>query len=136
MIKERCDTFSPTVIDADGALRWVGPAGISDISATFFDNAFSTASGTSLYRRDLDGTVTFVHDYSDIGVTFVHDTIDRGKVGLILDANTTSYFESNNIEVDSAGNVVKIWNMADIISTSRPKQLPSSICLLAPTLPS
>jgi arylsulfate sulfotransferase len=118
MIKERCDTFSPAVVDTDGALRWVGPAGISDISATFFDNAFFTASGTSLYRLDLDGTVTFLHDYSDIGVTFFHHTIDRGKVGLILDANTTSFFESTNIEVDSAGNVVKIWNLADIISAA------------------
>ena len=106
------------VIDTDGSLRWVGPAGISNISATFFDNAFFIASGTSLYRIDLDGTVTFLHDYSDIGVTFLHHTIDRGKIGLILDANTTSYFESTNIEVDSAGNVVKIWNLAEIIGAA------------------
>ena len=118
MIKGRCDNFSPAVIDTDGALRWVGGAGISDISATFFDNAFFIANGTSLYRLDLDGTVTFLHDYSDIGVTYFHHTIDRGKVGLILDANTTSYFESTNIEVDSAGNVVKMWNLADIISNA------------------
>jgi arylsulfate sulfotransferase len=118
MIKGRCDNFSPAVIDTDGALRWVGDAGISDISATFFDNAFFIASGTSLYRLDLDGTVTFLHDYSDIGVTFFHHTIDRGKVGLILDANTTSYFESTNIEVDGAGNVLKIWNLGAIIKAA------------------
>jgi arylsulfate sulfotransferase len=118
MIKGRCDNFSPAVIDTDGALRWVGGAGISDISATFFDNAFFIANGTSLYRLDLDGSVTFLHDYSDIGVTYFHHTIDRGKVGLILDANTTSYFESTNIEVDSAGNVIKMWNLGDIIATA------------------
>jgi arylsulfate sulfotransferase len=118
MIKGRCDNFSPAVIDTDGALRWVGGAGISDISATFFDNAFFIANGTSLYRLDLDGSVTFLHDYSDIGVTYFHHTIDRGKVGLILDANTTSSFESTNIEVDSAGNVIKMWNLGDIIATA------------------
>jgi arylsulfate sulfotransferase len=118
MIKGRCDNFSPAVIDTDGALRWVGTGGISDISATFFDNAFYIANGTSLYRMELDGALTFLHDYSDIGVTFFHHTIDRGKTGLILDANTTSYFESTNIEVDSAGNVLKIWNLADIVSAA------------------
>jgi arylsulfate sulfotransferase len=118
MIKGRCDYFSPAVVDTDGVLRWVGPAGISDISATFFDNAFFIANGTSLYRIDLDGTVTFLHDYADIGVTFFHHNIDRGKVGLIMDANTTSYFESTNIEVDSLGNVLKIWSLADIISAA------------------
>ncbi|MDQ3115043.1 MAG: aryl-sulfate sulfotransferase [Verrucomicrobiota bacterium] len=118
MIKGRCDSFSPAVVDTDGEVRWVGSAGISDISATFYDNAFFIAKGTSLYRLDLDGAVTFLHDYSDIGVTFLHHTIDLGKVGLILDANTTSYFESTNIEVDRLGNVVKIWDLAEIISSA------------------
>jgi arylsulfate sulfotransferase len=125
MIKGSCDSFSPAVIDTDGALRWVGDAGISDVSATLFDNAFFIASGPSLYRIDLDGTVTFLHDYSDIGVTFLHHTIDRGKIGLILEADTASNFESTNIEVDSAGNVVKkqnaesaVWSLGDIITAA------------------
>ena len=118
MIKGRCDDFSPAVIDTDGALRWVGPAGISDISATFFDNAVYQASGTSLYRIDLDGTVTSLHDYADIGATYFHHNIDRGKFGLIMDYNTDAYFESTNVEVDSAGNVLKIWSLADIISAA------------------
>ena len=118
MIKASCDDFSPTVIDTDGALRWVGDAGISDVSATFFDNAFFIASGPSLYRIDLDGAVALLHDYSDIGVTFLHHTIDRGKVGLILEADTASDFESTDIEVDSAGNVVKIWSLRDILTAA------------------
>jgi arylsulfate sulfotransferase len=118
MIKASCDDFSPTVIDTDGALRWVGDAGISDVSAIFFDNAFFIASGPSLYRIDLDGTVALLHDYSDIGVTRLHHTIDRGKVGLILEADTALDFESTDIEVDSAGNVLKIWSLRDIITTA------------------
>ena len=118
MIKDSCSDFSPAVIDTDGALRWVGPGGFSTIPATFFDNAFYMTSGTSLSRVDLDGTVTHLHDYSDLSVTSFHHNIDRGKVGLILEVNTTDFVESVNIEVDSAGNVLKIWNLADIISAA------------------
>ena len=37
------------------------------------------------------------------GITNFHHNIDRGKVGIILDANTTTYFNSVNIEVDASG---------------------------------
>ncbi|MBA3962031.1 MAG: aryl-sulfate sulfotransferase [Chthoniobacterales bacterium] len=118
MVKERCDKYAPAILDTDGALRWVGTAFIADISATFYDNSVFIASGTSLYRIDLDGTVTFLHDYSDIGVTFIHHNIDRGKFGLILDVQTASYYQSTNLEVDTSGNVIKIWDMAAIISAA------------------
>jgi arylsulfate sulfotransferase len=118
MVKARCSNFSPGIIDTDSALRWVGPAIIFDITATFFDNAVYQASGSILYRLDLDGTITPLHDYSDIGVTDLHHNIDRGKTGLLLDADTAAYFESTNVEVDSAGNVLKTWNLADIISAA------------------
>ncbi len=85
MIKDSCGDFSPAIIDTDGALRWVGPGGFSTVPSTFFDNAVYMTSGTSLSRVELDGTVTFLHDYSDLGVTSFHHNIDRGKVGLILE---------------------------------------------------
>ncbi|HEY1769645.1 MAG TPA: aryl-sulfate sulfotransferase [Chthoniobacterales bacterium] len=116
MVKERCDNYSPAILDTDGALRWVGTASISDISATFYDNSIFIASGTKLFRIELDGTVTLLHDYSDLGVTYIHHNIDRGKYGLILDVDTTSYLQSTNLEVDTSGNVLKTWNMAAIIS--------------------
>ena len=59
-----------------------------------------------------------VGDYSSLGVTNFHHNIDRGKVGIILDANTTTYFNSVNIEVDASGRVLKQWNLADIISAA------------------
>ena len=37
---------------------------------------------------------------------------------MILDADTDTYAESVNIEVDPLGTVIKTWNMADIISAT------------------
>ncbi len=118
MVKGGCSTFSPAIIDTDGALRWVGTSGFATTPTTFFDNAVYIPNGPRLYRIDLDGAVTQVGDYSGIGVTYFHHNIDRGKVGIILDANTTSFDESVNIEVDASGNVVKTWNLANIISAA------------------
>jgi arylsulfate sulfotransferase len=114
----QCSTFSPAIIDTDGALRWVGTAGQETGTGTFFDNAVYLAGGPRLYRIDLDGTVTRLGDYSNIGVTNFNHNIDRGKVGIILDADTAAYFESLNIEMDASGKVLKTWNMAHIVSAA------------------
>lgn len=116
LIRAACSDFSPTVIDTDGALRWAGPGGFFSPHSILFENAFYIASGTALYKIDFDGTVSFLHDYSDIGVISFHHNVDRGKTGLILDANTTAAMESVNLEVDAAGNVLKTWDMVQIIS--------------------
>jgi len=113
-----CNNFAPAIIDTDGALRWVGTTGFSSNTATFFDNAAYLVHGPRLFRIDLDGTFTQVGDYSGIGVTFVHHNVDLGKVGIILEANTTSYYESVDVEVDASGRVLKTWNLADIISAA------------------
>ena len=118
LIKGGCSDLSPAIIDTDAALRWVGTTGFGSTPAAFFDNAAYLPHGPRLYRIDLDGTVTQVGDYSGIGVTFFHHNIDRGKVGIILDANTTSFYESVNIEVDASGRVLKQWNLANIISAA------------------
>jgi arylsulfate sulfotransferase len=118
MVKGSCSNFEPAIIDTDGALRWVGTGGISAGSAIFFDNAAYVGHGDQLSRIDLDGTVTLVGDYGSLGITNFHHNIDRGKVGIILDANTTTYFNSVNIEVDASGRVLKQWNLADIITAA------------------
>ena len=118
MVDNACSFFSPAVIDTDGALRWVGPGNYYQIVATFFDNAFYQANGSALVRFELDGTVTQLHDYSDIGVNWLHHNIDRGKYGLILDTDTDTQFESVNVEIDALGNVLKVWNMGDILSAA------------------
>jgi hypothetical protein len=118
MVKGRCSIFSPAIIDTDGALRWVGTAGHSSIVTALFDNAVYLAAGPKLYRNDLDGAVTLLADYSSLGVVNCHHNIDRGKVGIILDVDTTEYYNSVNIEVDASGNVLKTWNLANIVSAA------------------
>ena len=58
MVKGGCSNFSPAIIDTDGALRWVGTAGFSSSTATFFDNAVYLAHGPRLFRIELDGAFT------------------------------------------------------------------------------
>ncbi|HJU10995.1 MAG TPA: aryl-sulfate sulfotransferase [Candidatus Binataceae bacterium] len=122
LIKGACTNFSPAIIDTDGTLRWMAPvATLSAYPADFFDNAVFYLNGTQLYHIDLDGTVTPLADYStygDLGITIFHHNIDRGKQGLILQADTQTYRECVILEVDSSGNVLKTWNMADIITAA------------------
>lgn len=120
LIKSRCSPNSPTIIDTDGAIRWVGTAGIASRESTFFDNAVYLAHGSALSRIELDGTVLLLQSNynSTIGVGNFHHNIDYGKFGMILDGNKSPYFESVNVEVDNRGNVLKIWDLANIISAA------------------
>lgn len=120
LIKGTCAGYTPAIIDTDGALRWVGTTATNFMSftATFFDNAIYFAYGPDLFRIDLDGAFTLLGDYSSIGITGFHHNIDRGKAGIILEADTVSFAESVDIEVDASGKVLKTWNMADIISAA------------------
>ena len=118
LVKGGCGHFSPAIVDTDGALRWVGTSGFATARTTFFGNAVYIPNGPRLYRMDLDGAVTQVGDYTNLGITFFHHNIDPGKVGIILDANTTSFYNSVNIEVDASGNVLKTWNLATIIAAA------------------
>ena len=88
-------------------------------ASTFFDNAVYKTQGSQLVRVELDGTVLVVADYSNIGAVHFHHNIDPGKTGLLLEPDTTSYFESTILEVDSTdGHVLKTFNMANIISAA------------------
>src|SRR5436190_7016686 len=82
LVKGGCSSFSPAIVDTDGALRWVGTSGYSNTPAAFFANGAYLPAGPQLYRMELDGAVTLVGNYSDIGVTFFHHNIDSGKTGL------------------------------------------------------
>jgi arylsulfate sulfotransferase len=118
MIKGDCSYFEPAIIDSDGALRWVGTANIAAGNFLFFDNAVYLGHGPLLTRIELDGAFTQLADYSSLGIVNFHHNIDRGKVGIILDASTTTYLESTLIEVDASGTVLKQWDMAAIISAA------------------
>jgi hypothetical protein len=115
LLKDYCSQFSPAIMDTDGALRWVGTGGTANASSAFFDNAIYIAKGTQLLRIELDGTVNLVHDYSNIGVIDFHHNIDPGKSGLLLEVDTNTDVESVILEVSKTGNILKRWNMYQII---------------------
>jgi hypothetical protein len=117
--RSACGTFSPVILDSDGALRWVSPLPVSGAlfaASTFSDNAVYMTQNAQLFRIELDGTVLMVADYSNLGVTHLHHNIDTGKTGLLLEPDTTSYFESEIMEVNSLdGTVIKRFDLAHII---------------------
>lgn len=113
--------ISPVIVDTDGAVRWISPFATNAIltaASTFFNGAVYITEGSTLNRVDLDGTITPVADYSGLGVLNFHHEIDPGSTGMILEADTDTYFETINMEVDGAGTVIKTWNLADIISAA------------------
>jgi arylsulfate sulfotransferase len=117
-----CGDFSPVILDSDGALRWVSPLttrGALNASSTLFDNAVYLTQGSQLFRVELDGAVGLLADYHDIGVDNFHHNIDTGKRGVLIEPDTTSFFESIILEVDSSdGTVLRTFNMAAIISAA------------------
>src|SRR5919198_935013 len=118
LLKAYAQNNTPIIIDSDAEIRWVGTAGVGAQNCMLFDNALYLTSGTSLLRTEFDGMTSPVADYSGIGVTGFHHNIDPGREGMILDVDTVDQTESVNLEVDAAGNVLRTWNLADIISTA------------------
>jgi arylsulfate sulfotransferase len=120
--RSACGDYSPVILDSDGALRWVSPVPTRNAlfaASAFFDNAVYKTEGSQLLRIELDGTVLVVADYSNIGTVHFHHNIDPGKTGLLLEPDTTSYFESIIIEVDKDdGHILKTFNFANIISAA------------------
>ncbi len=120
--RSACGDFSPVILDSDGALRWVSPLptqGALNASSTFFDNAVYVTQGSKLFRIGLDESISLLADYRDMGVTNLHHNIDPGKRGLLIEPDTSDYFESTILEVDSTdGRVLKTFNMATIIGAA------------------
>jgi hypothetical protein len=120
--RSACGDFSPVILDSDGELRWVSPlATLSALfaSSTFFDGVVYLTQGPVVFRVELGGAVSELADYSSIGVVNLHHNIDRGKTGLLIEPDTTTYFESIILEVDpSTGTVIKTFNMAEVISAA------------------
>ena len=54
-------------------------------------------------------------DYAPLGVVGFHHNIDPGREGMILDVDTNYQIECVNLEVDKDGNLLHMWNFADII---------------------
>ena len=126
LIKNDCGSQSPLLMDTDGQVRWAGTAGSTSHASMFFLNGIylsvkppNSTRPTGLARMEFDGTMTFLKDYSSLGVTSTgHHNFDPGKRGILMEVDTTSQIESVIIEVDGLGNPLKTWNLADIISAA------------------
>jgi hypothetical protein len=116
LLKNRCGDSSPTILDTDGEIRWVGTAGLADFPSILFQNAIYLGIGATLYRMEFDGAVSVAEDFGNT-LSF-HHNIDYGKQGMILDENLPGQEEAFNAEVDAQGNVLKTWNLATIISNA------------------
>ncbi len=115
LAKNNCGVNSPTILDTDGEIRWVGTAGLVYQPSTVFQNAIYLGVGPTLYRMEFDGAVSLPATYP--GVSFQHN-IDYGRQGMVLDEDFPGNLESFNAEVDGSGNVLKTWDLAAIISNA------------------
>ena len=109
---------TPVIIDSDAEIRWVGTAPVKTQNSILFKNGIYVADGTSLVRQEFDGRFETLADYGSLGVTGFHHNFDFGRDGIIMDVDTLDWTECVNIEVDGAGNVLRTWNLADIISAA------------------
>ena len=122
LVKSNCGSESPIIIDTDGQVRWTGPTGKTSFSSIFYANAFyiglpppSGTKSTALWRIEMDGMLTLVHDYANI-IRGTHHNIDPGRQGMLVEVDTPAETESTIFEVDTHGNLLNSWNLADIIS--------------------
>lgn len=62
-----------------------------------------------MFRIELtDGSIALLGDDSNIGVVHLHHNIDPGKTGMLIEPDTTAYYESEILEVDSASGPTSI----------------------------
>lgn len=119
LLKGSTQANTPVIIDADAEVRWVGMAGGGGQHSILFDNAiYFGEDPASLVRMEFDGRTQTLADYSSLGVIQFHHNFDYGRDGILMAVDTHDWTESTNIEVDAAGNVLKIWKMADIVSAA------------------
>ena len=111
---------NPIVMDTDGQVRWVADSmiwGNTSVSG-FYDQAFYMTIGPALYRMNLDGTTTAVRDFNGVDGTynFWHN-LDPGKTGMLVTPDGLSgSVESAVYEIDGAGNILKTFDLYQIIS--------------------
>ncbi len=119
MLKNWDVGYSPTMMDTDGELRWVGevPGYGPSQASLFHDNGVYFGSGQTLLRMELDGTAVPLKNYYESDhVTYIgHHNYDLGKNGILLEVDRTTDVESAIIEVDFAGNVLKTFDFNQII---------------------
>lgn len=112
----------PVIVDIDGAVRWVGPAGLNAYSSAFEADGFivGATNVASFSRLRLDGLQADPVVLQAPSFTAFHHNISPGKNGWLgeFDAVTAGVpnIESIIAEFDAMGNVVGSWDFAEIIA--------------------
>jgi arylsulfate sulfotransferase len=128
-LKSFINPHSPTIVDTDGEIRWVGTSDTSSMESIFLDNSFFVTTlssadtvpggtGTTILRNEFDGSTSVVADYAADGVTTFHHNFDFGKTGILAGVTTADYLESTVMEVTTNGQILHTWNLAQIISAA------------------
>jgi len=115
MLKAWACGAHPIVMDIDGNIRWVGTAGSAQQGSTFFRNNFYVGNGSDLYEITPFGDYVSVGNYAAAGYSNFHHNIDPGRDGMLLEFDTNTDLESDVIEVDTNGEVLETWDVADIV---------------------
>ncbi|SMC24286.1 Arylsulfotransferase (ASST) [Andreprevotia lacus DSM 23236] len=114
---------APVVLDTDGELRWMGQPPVSTLSSQasiFTGSDFLVGSNTdaTLYRLYLDGGYDQA-TVQDSSINNFHHDILPGKTGYLVELDTQSggvqNIESVLEEVDGSGQVLKRWDLAQIL---------------------
>ena len=87
MVNGSCSNFEPAIIDTDGALRWVGTGwrSRSVVPSSLITQSMWVMAANCLESSSMALSPS-LGDYSSLGIANFHHNIDRGKVGIILDA--------------------------------------------------
>ena len=131
-VKSYINPHSPTIIDTDGEIRWVGTSDTASMPAIFYHNSFyvvsnnglanvNGGSGTTILRNEFSGAVSTVVNYADLpaaNIMTLHHNFDFGKTGILIGVTTQQYDESTVAEIDTAGNILHTWDMARIITAA------------------
>ncbi len=104
-----------TIVDTDGAIRWVG-TGMPSMSLAFRDNGFVIGSPSSgaLQQVGLDGTVTSAALFDPTATDFTHN-IDPGKRGVLAELDVAGSADATLEEIDGAGASLQRWSLADLL---------------------
>jgi hypothetical protein len=120
MLKKKCDDTDPVLMDSDGNVRWIGTGKNQAMASIFFNNRFYVAGAdATVIVMDFDGGTQLLGNYRGMGITSVNvHNFDPGRTGIVMDVNTRSETEAVDVEIDTSGNVLNIWDLGKIISAA------------------
>ncbi|MEI6271685.1 MAG: aryl-sulfate sulfotransferase, partial [Chloroflexota bacterium] len=125
MLKTSMSGNSPLILDVDGEVRWAGTAGLCSQGAILFENGIYAddgcgwASGSTVYRMEMDGTYQSVVNLSGVGVWGLHHNYDPGKRGILVEVNRNDSSGNPNeesfiYELSGSGAILDSWDISAI----------------------